>query len=363
MEQVIETAREWLSLVGPNPLLRAGVIVVVSVILAKIVEWVLCGVIGRLVKGTKTDMDDRLIQALHRPVFVSVVLVGLGLATLQLKLNATVEWATLAFLKTIAVVLWMVFTIRFVTLLLHALSRNRERFEFIQDSTVPLLDTVSKVVVVGGAIYFVCLCWNVDVTAWLMSAGIIGIALGLAAKDTLANLFSGMFIMADAPYKIGDYIILDGGERGVVTRIGMRSTRLLTRDDVEITIPNAVMGNSKIINESGGPHEKERLRVQVSVAYGSDVDKVRDVLNGIARSHKEICKDPEPRVRFRRFGDSGLDFELLAWIEEPVLRGKLLDAMNMEVYKAFAEEGIEIPYPKRDVYIKEMPTATPPSSS
>ena len=78
--------------------------------------------------------------------------------------------------KTIAVVVWMVFTIRFVTLLLQALSRNRERFEFIQESTVPLLDTVSKIVVVGGAIYFTCLCWNIDVTAWLMSAAMYWMA-------------------------------------------------------------------------------------------------------------------------------------------------------------------------------------------
>ena len=77
--------------------------------------------------------------------------------------------------------------------------------------------------------------------------------MGFAAKDTLANLFAGVFILADAPYKIGDFIVLDGGERGRVTKIGIRTTRILTRDDVEITIPNATIANSKIINESGGP--------------------------------------------------------------------------------------------------------------
>ena len=115
------------------------------------------------------------------------------------------------------------------------------------------------------------------------------------------------------------------------------------------------MGASKIINESGGPYEKERLRIKVSVAYGSDIDKVRDVLMKIANLHEEICEEPEARVRFRAFGDSGLEFELLCWIEEPILRGRLQDALNTDVYKAFGREGIEIPYPKRDVYIREMP--------
>ena len=115
------------------------------------------------------------------------------------------------------------------------------------------------------------------------------------------------------------------------------------------------MGNTKIINETAGPHEKYRIRVQVGVAYGSDIDAVRALLMKIANESNEICQDPAPRVRFRNFGDSSLDLELLCWVEQPVLRGKVLDAMYCEVYKRFNAGGIEFPYPKRDVYIKTMP--------
>ena len=195
----------------------------------------------------------------------------------------------------------------------------------------------------------------------LASAGVIGLALSFAAKDSLANLFAGAFILADAPYKNGDFVVLDSVERGRVTHIGLRSTRMLTRDDVEITIPNAVMGNSKITNESGGPYEKERIRVQVGVAYGTDIDRVEELLMAIAVSHSEILEDPEPRVRFRTFGESSLDFELLGWIREPVLRGRLRHLLCKEIYKCFMEEGIEIPYPKRDVYLQG--TAESPSPS
>jgi small-conductance mechanosensitive channel len=222
-----------------------------------------------------------------------------------------------------------------------------------------LIDNVAKVALAGAGVYFVFLAWNVDVTGWLASAGIIGIAVGFAAKDSLANLFAGLFISADAPYKVGDFIVLDSGERGRVTRVGVRSTRLLTRDDIEVTIPNAVIANAKIVNESGGPWEKERVRVQVSVAYGSDLDQVRAALMAVAAGTEHVCPEPLPRVRFRAFGESGLDFELLCWIDEPVLRGRTVDALNTAVYKRFQADGIEIPYPKRDVYVHQVPPSGP----
>ncbi len=130
---------------------------------------------------------------------------------------------------------------------------------------------------------------------------------------------------------------------------------ILTRDDVEITTPNSVMGNTKVINETGGPEPKHRIRIAVGVAYGSDIDQVRDILMDIALNHDAVCEEPEPRVRFRMFGASSLDFELLCWIEEPVLRGRVIDALNCAIYKRFIEENVEIPYSKQDLYIKEMP--------
>jgi small-conductance mechanosensitive channel len=197
------------------------------------------------------------------------------------------------------------------------------------------------------------LAWNVDVTAWLASAGIVGIAIGFAAKDTLSNLFSGIFILADAPYKIGDFIVLGSGERGRVTDIGIRSTRILTRDDVEIILPNATIASSKIKNESGGPHEKERVRVTVGVAYGSDIDKVRRVLKQVAAVSTYLVVEPEPRVRFREFGPSALTFQLMGWIEEPVLRGRALDELHTQVYKHFKENNIVIAFPQVDVNLKQ----------
>jgi small-conductance mechanosensitive channel len=341
-----------------HPYLEAAAIVVAAAITAKLVDLIITRILLRLTKKSKTDFDDRLVGMLHKPVFVSVFLIGLWLALTRAALAPGIDLFLTRVLKTVAILVWWGFLNRAAGLILEALSHLKNRFSFIEPKTVALLDNTAKILVFAGATYAILVSWNIDVGGFLVSAGVIGLALGLAAKDTLANLFSGIFILADGPYQKGDFVVLDSGERGMVTDIGLRSTRLLTRDDVEVTVPNAVIGNAKIINESSGRWEKERLRVKVGVAYGSDVDQVERILTEIAVANPAVCEDPEPRVRFRAFGDSSLDFELLAWITEPVLRGRVMHALNSEVYKAFAREGVEIPYPKRDLYLHHVGEGT-----
>ena len=254
-------------------------------------------------------------------------------------------------MKTMAVIIWGSTGLGFINLVLKWSTESKRNIRIIQTHTLPLFDNLGKILIISAAIYFVLLSWNIDVTAWLASAGIIAMALGFAAKDTLANLFAGIFIMADAPYKIGDYINLDTGERGKVTDIGLRSTRILTRDEIQVTIPNSAIAISKIVNESGGPTETERIRVTVGISYGTDIDKVKEILKRIAKGNESVCEHPEPRVRFRTFDESQLTLQLLCWIEYPVLRGRVLDQLNTAIYKAFKTEGIKIPFPQRTVHL------------
>jgi small-conductance mechanosensitive channel len=337
--------------------LRIAMIVVGSVVAALLMRWLFHRIVSALVKKTESEVDDQMAHAVRTPILLSLVLAGAAWAVLDLELEKPYEFVCLGVIKTLLVLIWAFAGMRVGTVILEAVSRQVDRIAWVQPKTLPLFDIVLKVLVVGGALYFAFIAWNINVTSWLASAGIVGIAVGFAAKDTLANLFAGIFILADAPYKLGDFIILDNNLRGIVTDIGIRSTRLLTRDDVEITVPNAVIGNSKIINESSGPYQKMRVRVTVYVAYGSDIDRVREVLMSCTDKVEQLSTDPAPRVRFREFGDSGLKFQLMAWIDEPVYRGWVLDQLNANVYKALNEAGIEIPYQKHDVYIKESDQA------
>lgn len=334
---------------------RAAVILLLAVVIAFVARFAFRYLVHRLTRSTDTDVDDRIAAILKGPVFWSFVFGGVWLAEIPLGLHQTLDRGIKGVMLTLIIVMWSVALLRSSKVILEALSRNVDRFQWIQPKTVPLVDMVAKFLIAGAGIYLICVAWGIPLTSWLASAGIIGIAIGFAAKDTLANLFSGMFILADAPYKVGDFVILDGGLRGEVQEIGIRSTRILTRDDVQVTVPNAVIGNGRIVNETGGPYDKMRVRVKVAAAYGSDVDQVRDVLMSCTEGAPWLASDPVPRVRFRTFGDSGLDFELLAWIEKPLYRGRVIDDLNVRVYKAFTAAGIEIPYPKQDVYVKELP--------
>lgn len=327
----------------------------ISLIIAKLATTILTTIITQFASRTKIQWDDHLNGLLRRPVFWTLMLFGLLIAIIPLKLSMNAAEIFQSVVTTILIVLWTRFTLGLIRIVISSVSINAQSTSLIKPQTKPLFQNIAFIVVLILSIYLIFDSWHVDMTAWLASAGIAGIAIGFAAKDTLANLFSGVFILADAPYKIGDYVVLDSGERGKVTHIGIRSTRLLTRDDVEITIPNAVMGNTRISNESGGPHEKFRLRTKVGVAYGSDIDQVKSILMDVAMNEDSVCKDPEPRVRFRMFGNSSLDLELLCWVENPELRGRVLDVLNTTIYKQFNAEGIEIPYSKHDVFIKEMP--------
>ena len=355
MEEFFNQIEHWAALLGPNRLIQATAIAVAFIFAGKVADLLLTKMVAKVAQRSSNSFDDALVDMLHRPIFVSFALVGLGLATQRIEMGETPEFLTLGILKTIAIVVWYSLLRQLASIVLSALAHGNAS-KLLASNMVPLVDNTIKVVLVALTAYFIFLAWNIDVTAWLASAGIVGLALSFAAKDTLSNLFAGVSIVADAPYKSGDFITLSSGERGEVTHIGLRSTRILTRDDIEITVPNGLIGNSTIINETGGRSSKHRIRIAVGVAYDSDVDHVIETLEMVARNHEGVSRDPQSRVRLRRFGDSSLDFELLCWIDKPVNRGRTLHELYCAVHKAFLSEKIEIPYPQRDLHVRTMPT-------
>jgi len=333
-----------------EPEVRAGVFILASIVIAKITQFVFSRVLVRLTVKTNTDLDDKLIGLLQRPIFVTVVCIGLYSAISILDLKPELKGTLRSIIHTVLIVVWLFSGTRIISSLLEGFSRLANRVAWIEARTLPLLDNVAKLVLFGGAMYWLLVAWDLNVAPWLASAGVAGIAIGFAAKDSLANLFGGLFVIMDSPYQIGDYINLDSGERGKVIKIGLRSTRLLTRDDVEITVPNGVIANAKVVNESGGPWQKRRVAVTVGVVYGSDVKQVKELLFKSAERVDVIVSDPRPRVRFVEMGDSALIFRVLGWIREPELRGQAVDALNTAIYEDLNAAAIEIPFPQRTVH-------------
>jgi len=333
---------------GLNFVIALGAIL----LLAKLSDIIIDKVLRRLTRRTQSVIDDKLLDIAHQPVLSGVILIGTAQAFGLLDLSDNVLFKMRALLYSLLFLVLSIAAIRFLMLFIDgAFARIADRTGLGTELS-PLLKNVAKVGIIIALLMAVLSVWRVDITPLLASAGIVGVAVALAAKDTLANFFGGISVFVDRPYKIGDYIVLDDGQRGEVVNIGVRSTRIKTRDDILITIPNSFMANTKIINQSA-PIPNFRIRIAIGVAYGSDVDKVESVLQRIAEENSMVVKDPAPRVRFRTFGDSALNFELLCWCQEPALQGQLVHHLNMTIYKIFEREGIKIPFPQRELHLRQ----------
>ena len=249
---VVDTLRPLFETVSANPWIQSILVILITVTCASLFTWLIFKCILAITVRTQFQFDDQIAKLLRPPIYYSLVVIGL---TAGIDLMPLTVWKVylIRIIRTIGIFIWVLFCIRLASLLLQRVAALSDKFTFIQQSTVTLFDNLAKIGIFGAGVYAFFVVWNIDMTAWLASAGIAGIAIGFAAKDTLSNLFSGVFIIADAPYKVGDYIELDKGGRGKVVNIGLRSTRILTRDDIEVTIPNSIIGNSTIINQSGGP--------------------------------------------------------------------------------------------------------------
>ena len=328
-------------------------LVLYGVVGAFLVQLVFARVLLRIASRTKTEADDEIVGALRVPLFTTIMIVTAGYAWRRYRgvdPGAAWTWHD-KMLLTVGLVVWTRAAMRIADAVLDVLSRRVDQYTWIDRRSFRLYAFATKLLVIGVAVYCGMSLWHIDLTAWVASAGIVGIAVGFAARETLANLFAGLFLFAEAPYKEGDFIVLGGGERGRVTRIGLRSTRLLTRDDVEITLPNIVIAADKIINEAGGPAEKRRIRVDVGVAYGSDIDQVRAVLLDVISGCDLILPEPPPSVRFREMADSALVWQVRGWVGHPIDLGRAIDQLNTAIYKRFDKEGIEIPFPQRVVHL------------
>jgi MscS family membrane protein len=309
----------------------------------------------RLARQTASMLDDQMLVLLRRPVTGSMVLAGFGYALAHAELVAPNDYLVRATLLSFATILWTTASMRMARVGLDYLTVNQESLRIVQPRTLPIFQIGARIVIVGGGLYFLLLSWDINVSGWIASAGIVGVAIAYAAQDTLANLFAGFTILTDAPYKLDDYLVLDNGLQGRVTHIGFRSTRILTLEHVEVIIPNAAMATSMITNMSGGPRTHARLDVPVGVAYGSDVDEVRALLLVVAASLQRVIIDEADdlisEVHFVAMGASSLDFVLRVWLTDPGDHARVRDEANTLIYKSLVAADIEIPYPKQDVYL------------
>jgi small-conductance mechanosensitive channel len=225
----------------------------------------------------------------------------------------------------------------------------------VDDIIFDLLNRFVGVIVYVTAIVIALDILGLNVMPFVAGAGVAGVAIGFAAKDTLSNLIAGVLLIIDRPFEVGDRIEVWNAPRnsstwGDVVDIGIRATKIKTTDNIVIIIPNNQIMTRDIINYTAN-NNRIRVRVNIGIGYDADVAKAKEIINQVAQSVPWASREPAPKVVVRNFGESSVMLQLKMWIDNARKRADTIDLVTDQVKELFLEAGVEIPYPKRDVTI------------
>jgi len=221
----------------------------------------------------------------------------------------------------------------------------------IDERIVSLLDLTAVYVIWAVGLLIALRELGIEVTAFLASLGIVGLAVALAAKTILSNVLTGVTLTADRNFRVGDRIQVSGYV-GDVLEINLHKTVIRTRDNEIVLIPNDVLGKEIIVNHML-PEQRTRIEMQIGVAYDADLDRATALLDKILRAHERILSNPPPEVNVAALGDSAVTLQVLAWIDGPRGKRRVRDHVYRHILSRFAEAGIQIPFPQRVVYLHE----------
>lgn len=201
---------------------------------------------------------------------------------------------------------------------------------------------------------------GINMNAALAAMAVLLVGIGFGLQKMAENFISGLILLVERPVRVGDFIAV-GDRRGTVMDIGLRATRLMTRDGISIIIPNGDLITEAVTNYTA-PVSTVRLWVTVGVAYGTDLARAHDVLLGVARAEAEVLAEPAPAVFHMGFGDSSIDLALVAWIAKAPDDIVVMSKLRFAIDRAFAAAEVTIPFPQRDLHIKGLPEGwTPPA--
>lgn len=345
-------------------ILLVVIIVLISFFAAKFIAFLLKKIIRPFVSKTKTDLDDKILAASGSAIYRLSFLAGIFLSVEIFKEGIKTESRFLpkplieiypfldnlvsiveALLFIALIIILLIVSFRYINVFLDWYSERYDSTENrnLKGSLVPLLKKVFKIILFALAIVVVLAKFNIDVSAFVVSLGVGSLAIALAAQETLSNMISGFIIMTDRPFRIGDRIRYADNQVGDVVDIGIRSTKILDFDNNIVIIPNNEIVKSRLVNITY-PSTLTRVIVEVGVAYGTDIKKVKEILLRIASEDPECSKQVPPDVFFINFGASSLDFRLVARTDDYRNAWAMQCRMREKIYEEFNKNNIEIPF-------------------
>jgi small-conductance mechanosensitive channel len=204
------------------------------------------------------------------------------------------------------------------------------------------------VIIVGAVVAFQFI--GIDLTGLAVIFGLLSVGIGFGLQNVTSNFVAGLILLFERPIKVGDRITV-GNTEGDVAEINIRSTTIRSLNNIAIIVPNSEFVSSTVINWTYGD-QRVRLEIDVGVSYHSDLEKVFRCLREVAEEHVEVLRDPKPEVLHTGFGDSSWNIRLRAWISNPKTHPQVRSALNCAIVRKFRENGIEIPFPQRDLHVR-----------
>jgi small-conductance mechanosensitive channel len=338
------TADDWINL---------GISVLILLVGYVVGTWLLKRILRRLVKRTPTEFDDAFLKRVEPEIGWFVVVLSLQFASLRLAfLGADFK----NFLYSVYFALYLVIGLLIIWKLIDAttelyvarLAEQPEEAERL-NPVVTLAHRMARVLLLATGAAMLLSHFGVNITALAASLGIAGLALSLAAQDTLSDAIAGFTILVDQPFRVGDRIeISELGTWGDVVQIGTRTTRIRTRDNRMVIVPNSTIGTSQVVNYTY-PDPRYRVQMDIGIGYGMDIEKTRRVIVDTVSHLDGVLKDKPVDALYNEMGESAMTFRVRWWIESYEDTRRIFDRVNSALQIALDGAAIEMPNPTYDV--------------
>lgn len=336
-----------------NSYFRMVAVFLLVFVVIRLLMFILEKIVPIFTKKTKTDLDDVILEKISSPLTFLALLAGARFAIDEISLSAKVSWAINGMIFTLMILVASVLVYHILdSLIVFGYKDFGKKVRVkINESLLEFFHSMLKIVVVVAAVLIILESWGIEIGPLLAGLGVAGIAIAFALQPTLSNIFGGISMLLDRSINIGDLIDLDDGTRGHILKINLRSTKVKTFNNKLVIIPNAKLSEGNIKNVAL-PEPATRVVIPFSVAYGSEISKVKKLVHSEILKVKNLIKERGIIVRFVEMADSGLNFKTYFYVDSFDELADAMDDANTRIYNALNKAGIEIPFPKLDVNLK-----------
>lgn len=351
-----------------NEYLRAGVIFFGLFLILRIALFIIQRIVIKITSKTKTDIDDILVAKSSKPLTFISLLISLLFAIREITFPAPIKEGALS---TEMIVLKIIYTLLAISIgylifviinisLIRVWKKLSERTESDIDDTIgQLVYEVLRIALIVIIAIYILNIWGVEIGPFLAGLGIAGLAVALALQPMLSNIFSGVAIIIDGTFKVGDVIKLQSGEMGTVFKIGLRTTRIKTFDNELLIIPNSNIANS-LVQNFYQPNLSAKVNVEFGVEYGVDPEYIKKIVIEEIEKIKFRNKDEDAKVLFTNMADSALTFKVMFWVDDMSKKWPAHQEAMTRIYRRLYSEKIGIPYPQTTVWLRDEGKAKSP---